>query len=233
MRSSSVHLLGFAILFSLFLIGPALLGSPFEPLPLIKVGDVFDLLTPLVLAPLYWLLYRNGSHSQPGKAQILLFLLLVGVWIEGQGMHLAANSIGHLVNPAEMPEVYAVTFFYDELLSHYLWHGATIALSTVIIWREAITERAWDRTLFALVGPAAVLYGLTYFLIIVEGNTAPIGVPFAALATIVLLVAGRRRLIDHPRGAFFGIAYASSLVLFLGWWAYWGRLVPPCEVIGC
>lgn len=47
----------FAILFAVFIIAPAFLNGQFAPYPLLKSGDVLDLLTPLVLIPLYWLLF--------------------------------------------------------------------------------------------------------------------------------------------------------------------------------
>lgn len=55
MKELSRVVLAFSVAFAVFLIGPALLPSSFPAYPLITVGDVFDILTPLVLLPLYWL----------------------------------------------------------------------------------------------------------------------------------------------------------------------------------
>ena len=64
-----------------------------------KNGDVLDLLTPLVLIPIYWLLFQIHPHRPPSQQQMLVFLLFATLWIQGQGMHLVADSIGHLAQP--------------------------------------------------------------------------------------------------------------------------------------
>ena len=85
----------FSLAFGFFLIAPALLSQPFEPFPLIRTGEVVDIFTPLVLIPLYWLLFQFGSRQFPDLKSIIVFLILAALWVEGQGMHLAANSIAH------------------------------------------------------------------------------------------------------------------------------------------
>ena len=49
-------ILVFSVLFAVFFMGPPLPGVQFGPYPLMKVAELFDLLTPLILIPLYWLL---------------------------------------------------------------------------------------------------------------------------------------------------------------------------------
>ena len=88
----------FAILFAVFIIAPAISSDRFAPYPLMKSGDVLDLLTPLVLIPLYWLLFQIHPHRPPSQKQMLIFLIFAVLWVQGQGMHLVANSIGHLVS---------------------------------------------------------------------------------------------------------------------------------------
>jgi hypothetical protein len=56
MKRLSFLSLVFAILFAVFFLGPPFLNMQFSLYPLMKIADVFDLLTPLVLIPLYWLL---------------------------------------------------------------------------------------------------------------------------------------------------------------------------------
>ena len=64
MKRLSFLILVFAILFAVFFIGPSLLSQRFSPYPLMKIGDVFEILTPLVLIPLYWLLYRQSEEKR-------------------------------------------------------------------------------------------------------------------------------------------------------------------------
>src|SRR4051794_15386732 len=95
MSSSSRLILIFAIVFAILIINPAFLSQQFAPYPLLKWGDVTDILTPLILIPLYWLLFRQGNP--PSTLENILFLVFAAFWVEGQGMHLGANSIGHLL----------------------------------------------------------------------------------------------------------------------------------------
>ncbi len=223
----------FSVAFAVLLITPALFSGQFIYFPLMKYGDLIDLLTPLILIPLYWVLFRSAAGDQPGWGGQLGFLVLVGLWVEGQGMHLAANSIGHLVDRETATDTYALTYFFDEILSHYMWHSAAIALSGLIIWREWRWKDRSGTTNWGLTAAAGLLHGLTYFMIFTEGNTAPIGLPYALGITLLSVIFGRRTLNNRPIGAFFFTAYLSATVFFLGWWAAFGRLVPPCEIIGC
>lgn len=52
MKRLSVLTVIFAVAFTVFFIGPPLLGTTFSLYPLMRVGDVLDILTPLVLLPL-------------------------------------------------------------------------------------------------------------------------------------------------------------------------------------
>ena len=111
----------FAILFAVFIIAPAFFSDRFAPYPLMKNGDVLDLLTPLVLIPIYWLLFQIHPHRPPSQKQMLVFLLFAALWIQGQGMHLVANSIGHIAQPDFGSKVKQLSYFYDEILSHYIY----------------------------------------------------------------------------------------------------------------
>ena len=90
----------FTILSAFFIVAPTFLSDRFALYPLIKDGDILDIFTPFVLIPLYWLLFQIHPNSPLRQKEILTFILLAIFWIQGQGMHLGANSIGHLI-PAE------------------------------------------------------------------------------------------------------------------------------------
>ena len=80
----------FTIFFAILFLGPPFLGQPFGLYDLMKNGDVLDLLTPLVLIPLYWLLFQiqpnvlnvhlhqnHQIHQQLYCQLIQLFLFLL------------------------------------------------------------------------------------------------------------------------------------------------------------
>jgi len=109
MKRLSVIILLFAIAFTVFFMSPPFLTKQFGVYPLMKVGDVFDIFTPLILIPLYWMLFRLNADKAPGLTEILIFLLFAVFWVEGQGMHLSANSIHHLLKGMESSDAYSLT----------------------------------------------------------------------------------------------------------------------------
>jgi hypothetical protein len=226
---SSKTMLVFSLAFAVLFVGPALLGFPFPLNRLMKTGDVFDLLTPIILIPLYWRLFRDSSEAPLGQGLTMAFMALTGLWVLGQGMHLSANSIGHQLESAKGTPAYQLTSFYDETLSHYLWHLGVFSLMGLIViraWGSAPSPvgNAWG------LGAATLIYGLMVFIIVVEGQTGPIGVPLAALA--VAAAAWRDRGLPRTRPAiiWIGWSHALALALFVGWWLTWGRLIEFSEL---
>ncbi len=77
MKRLSILILVFAVVFTIFLIGPPLLSKfTFAPYPLMKVADVFDIITPLVLLPLYWLMFRMGQPKPVNLTGMVVFFVL-------------------------------------------------------------------------------------------------------------------------------------------------------------
>lgn len=217
MPALSRLILIFAVAFAVLLIAPAFLSQPFGLYPLMKTGDVFDILTPLVLLPLYWLLFR--LDEPPTTRETLLFLILAAFWAEGQGMHLSANSIGHLLQDAKETDAYSLTYFYDEVLSHYLWHIGVVGLTALLIWRQ--TRHSFPPASVWTAGIAGLIYGIVYFIIFIEAGTVPLGLPFAVIASAVGL-RWRGQLRRQPVTAFFTTAHLIALILFLIWFIRWG-----------
>jgi len=155
-------ILVFALLSMVFFLGPALLSQQFGPYPLMRNGDVLDLLTPLVLIPLYWLLFQIRRDLTPTQREIMAFLILAVLWVMGQGMHLAANSISHLMEEMKRSDAYALTHSYDEVLSHYLWHVSIVGLSTLLLyrqWRNPFSEKV---ATMRLTSAAGAIYGAMF-----------------------------------------------------------------------
>lgn len=223
----------FSVAFALFFIGPALLGSAFGPYPLMKNGDAFDLLTPLIMIPLYWLLWRSAGDRPASLGAQAAFLVLASLWTLGQGMHLSANSIGHQLGELTHTPAYRLTDFYDETLSHYLWHLGIFGLTALIMVRSWRSDDQSTRSSRWQLVIGACIYGLAYAVITLEGTTWPIGLPFAGAAAGVPLVLGLRRLEARPTLALFTWAHLLALLVLIGWWLYWGSMVEPCSVIGC
>lgn len=229
-RLSRLALL-FSIFFAVLLISPAFLSKQFGLYPLMKTGDIIDILTPLILIPLYWLLYQLGQDKAPSLSESVVFLVLVAFWVEGQGMHLSANSIGHLLMEMTGSDASVLTHFYDEVLSHYLWHFGVIGLSALLIFRQWQNPFIGERAALGLESLAGIIHGFTFFLIVVEARTAPLGLPFAVLVTSFGLVWGRKKLRQQPLLAFFCVTYLVATILFAGWALYWGGL-PEFSKVG-
>ena len=230
MKSLSVKALIFSIAFLLFFMAPPFLNKQLGVYPLMKVGDLFDIFTPLVLIPLYWLLFRIDKDKTPGIKANLVFIILAAFWIEGQGMHLAANSIGHLLKGMEVSDVYSLTRFYDEVLSHYLWHFGIFGLSALVVFRQWRNSFAEGQTASRLPILAGIIHGFSLFVIVIEARTAPLGITFAVLVTLLGLIWGRKRFNQQPLLLFFFTACSVAVLLFVIWAIYWQGLPEFSEV---
>lgn len=221
----------FTIAFAIFIVAPAFLGGPFPLYPLMSGGDALDLLTPLVLLPIYWQLFRIRPDHPARTWETALFVVLAALWVEGQGMHLAANSIGRLVPAVAGSPSGTLAHFYDERLSHYLWHLGLVGLSALLIHRQWSAPFVAGTSGLGLAIAAGILHGFNYFIAIVEAATAPLGVPFAVGVVGLTLLKGRRELRRQPIVAFFFVAYLMASLCFLGWGLYW-RGLPEFSKVG-
>jgi len=219
----------FAILSVVFFLLLIFFRTPFTPYPLMSNQDAMDLLTPLVLIPIYWLLFRQSASVSSSLWEEITFMLLAAFWVSGQGMHLSANSIDNLIEALarnqsldiKPTDIYRLTYFFDEHLSHYLWHIGIAGFAALLIYRDwrrtAETPTRWWVTLLA-----GLLYGFTLFCIFLEGQTVLLGLPFVVMITLLVLIWGRKQLAQKPILAFFFIACLVALLLLGGWELYWG-----------
>ncbi len=104
-----------------------------------------------------------------------------------------------------------------------------VGLAILLIYRE------WRRpaglvTIWWAAILAGVIYGLTYFLTFIEGNTVLLGLPFAAVVTAFGLFSQRKNLTQRPVLAFFFVAFLLAFLLFVGWGLYWGGFPAPSDV---
>lgn len=244
----------FAYAFAWFIIAPVVLSEPLPGFPLLQVSEAVDLFAPVVLLPLYWVLFARARAGGPRASAAVAFLAFAALWGVGHGVHLAANSIGHLTRE-NMPErLTALVEFYDETLGHYLWHTGVFGLAALLAWRAAAAGDEADVGAaaggaggvdgsVAVVGAAArslvlpaLAHGTTLALMMIEGDTAPIGIPFAAVLVAAIgrraLRAPRRRawLLERPVAAFLLASYVVALALIAGWAIAWRGLPEFSEV---
>ncbi len=220
-------LLLYGLVFAFFHIMPAFLEAPVWNR--LMIADLLDLLTPFVMVGLVCWLWmtlrpRTGARRRPLTQALPAALLVVGAvaFIEGHGMHLSANAIARQLTPEVHRGVYRLTYFFDEVLGHILWDGGIVLLSVGLIlvgWGTSRSPVSGIGTSVTAVG--ALLYGATYFINAVEGQTVVFTLPLAvAIPLTIGLVASRRRvpLLRNPVLWFFTVAYATAACLFV----YWG-----------
>jgi hypothetical protein len=228
--------LSFALLSVVFFLLLIFLRIPSPLYPLMSVQDTLDLLTPLVLIPIYWMMFRAVTQGQAKASEQAAFMVIAALWVLGQGMHLSANSVDNLSESLAKKQVvdilstdiYRLTYFYDEVLSHYAWHLGILGLAALLIY-AGMRWPTSERTSWGWVATAGVIYGLTNALVFLEGQTAHLGLPFAALATLAVLIWGRKKLREQPILAFLFIAFAVTLVLMSIWGIGCGGFPEPMD----
>jgi hypothetical protein len=202
-------LVAFALAVAVFHHTPAVGGG---------AGDWIDLATPFVVvgAAAVVLVRLDAWGAGLGVA------VAAGIaYVDGHGLHLAANSIR-----AEKPtgEVERVAFFWDERFSHWEWHVGLLGLLVAFCLAEP-----WARppvrassTQAALV---AALLGFTLFTSTVEGQTWWL-LPPVALALAVWALGRPRPMVRACAGAL-----VLACILLAGW-AAWHRGVPEFSDLG-
>ena len=113
MNRLSWVILVFAIGFAAVHLVPLLVWKPWPANSLIGVGTALDLLSPLIMLPIYMLLYQWGHNRklvQPSMWLGLAFLVFAVLWVEGDGLHIQANAISLALKAASISgQLYAVT----------------------------------------------------------------------------------------------------------------------------
>ena len=159
-------------------------------------ADWVDLLTPYAVVGT-----ALAALLSAGASRRAWLVAAVGgvVYVQGHGVHLAANSIGNARGGAQPVHL------WDEVVGHYLWYGGLYLLVAALVLAvpEPGGRARW---------PLAALFGLTTATNGIEGGT-----PWFTLGVAVLFCAwgarsGRRVLLA---------AYLVAAVLLAGWGVYW------------
>lgn len=227
MNRLPVLILTFALTTLIFILVVVFLRFPFQVYPLLSYQDVVGLLPPLIFIPIYWLMFRYAASSQ-SLGQEVAFMVLAALWVEGQAMHLAANSIDNLivalarklVIDVRPSDVYQLSLFFDEYLGHYLMHVGMLGLTALLVYREWRAPIGLVAIRWVIV-VAGLIYGIVYFCLFIEGGTVVLGLPFGLAIILLSVVAGRKALSQRPVLVFFGLACLVAVVLFAGWGLYW------------
>ena len=236
MNRLPILLLTFALSTLVFILAVVFLRFPFAPYPLLSTQDVVGLLPPLVFIPIYWLIFRHAANDTH-IGQEIAFMLLAALWVEGQAVHLAANSINNLIGSLarnqildlKPTDVYELAVFFDEHLGHYLMHVGMLGLAALLIYREG-RQPMGPATLRWAIVLAGVIYGIVYFCLFIEGGTVALGLPFGVAVVAFVGVTGRTALAQRPVLAFFSLACLVALLLFAGWGLAWGGFPQFSEV---
>ncbi len=225
----SAWLFLFGLVFASFHILPALLPNFFDK-PL-TYGDVLDFLTPFAVVPvallLYFRIFQINSprfvHSKFLKVSSGVFLGLgILLYVDGHGLHLAANSIARLIEKANDPELFDAVYLFDEKISHILLDGGIFLTSlSLIIASHKMLHKLKSLRNFVLLFLGACLFGFTFVINSIEGQTVALVLPAVLLGLILslaLYLKGLKTGMKNTFHLFFLIAYFLSLVLLI----YWG-----------
>lgn len=228
-------LLAYAVALAAFLLVPPYLKASVGPPQAFTLQEAADLLTPLVVIPLAWRVFDlTGGLGHRG---LVAFLVVTALWVEGQGIHLAANAIGDAFPRDEAEAFYRTVpgdldLWLDETLSHWMWHAAWVALSILLL--AAATRGSVvppDRT-SVTAAVAGIVQGVTFFLVTVEGATALLGIPASILILAWCVLAGRRGLTRQPVVTFLLVTTVVTLLGYAGWGALNDWTLPEFSKVG-
>lgn len=159
-------------------------------------ADWIDLLTPYVVTGAVGGALRAGGAS---RGTWTLFWFGAVVYTQGQGIHLAANSVDNALPGNPEP-----AYLWDEHIGHWFWYVGFYLL--VVALALALADRRPRGGVAAYL--LAALVGFTNFTNAVEGQTPWLGIGAAAVFALWGL------LTRDGMGRYLLTAYGFSLVLF-------------------
>ncbi len=216
-------LTAYSVAYTFFLTAPAIFHHEFPLQTDMEWGDVLDIPTPLVVFGFVWVLLRRTLGKLDVTVMLALFFIAL-VWTQGQGMHLASNSISHHVDAGTGGSLADIVDFYDEKLSHYIWYLGVFMLPIylLLMMRRDRDLASGERPYLAL--PAALLYGLVMGVNATEAAVVPMALPMLVLAVLIAgyLYRSERRLRGVELFAFTGLSVLAGLAELLAWGAYYG-----------
>jgi len=228
-------LLGYAVVLAAFLLVPPYLKASVGPPQAFTLQEAADLLTPLVVIPLAWLVFDLAGGF--GRRGLVAFLVIGALWVEGQGIHLAANAIGDAFPPGGAETFYETApgdldLWLDETLSHWMWHAAWVAISILVLAAATRAEVLPMNRMSATAAVAGFVHGATFFVVSVEGVTTLLGIPASILILAWTLRARQRGLARQPVVTFFLVTTIVTLLGYVGWGALNHWTLPEFSKVG-
>jgi hypothetical protein len=234
----AVALLGFALAATVFLLVPPLLLGQVGDVPGFTAQEAVDLFTPLATMPLLLLAFELTGRL--GTRARVLLVVLISAWVAGQAIHLATNAIGDLYDAGPDRQAFYATqvgmldHWFDEILSHWLWHTAWVGLLVMLLWvgiSGPATGLRPRRAPVAVGAVAGMIGGFTWFVVTDEGGTWPLAIPAAAALVLVGWLA-RRRDPDRVITTFLVAGSLVTLALYVIWIALHGwQPASICETL--
>ncbi len=227
----SLWLFIYAFNYAFFHIIPVLLN--YEIKNRLMVGDLFDILTPFAIVfvayKIFQILSSNTSRSSnPSARPLVTGILILGAitFVEGHGMHLSANAIARHLAPMKGSPLFTLDYLFDEKLGHILWDSgiALLSFGLILIGSNFNQARALNpKPILTIL--ASLIYGFTYFVNAVEGQTAFFTFPLAVVIPLFIWWLVRRRgilLLKNPVLSFYLLAHLLALPLFIIWGIWHG-----------
>jgi hypothetical protein len=170
--------------------------------------DWIDLLTPYAVVGAALAALATAGTDRPGWWTALIG---AGAYVQGHGIHLAANSISNVRGDAPP------THLWDEVLGHWIWYGGAGLLVLALV--RAVGLRVTPLALLLALGT-----GLTWTTNALEGTTGPA----ALLAAAGFAVYGARR--RDGTGRLLVVAFGTSVLLLTAYGLWQGGFPPPSEL---
>ena len=120
---------------------------------------------------------------------VALIILIFGAisFVEGHGMHLSANAIARHLTSAKDSSLFALDYSFDEIMGHLFWDSGVILIAFgMILVGFQINPQKLANTKQALIVLASLIYGFTYFVNAVEGQSVYITLPMAAAIPLAI-----------------------------------------------
>lgn len=230
MNETSRRILIFSLVFALFFtVFPVLLGTTLPFFPLVQKADLVELFSVFFIIPAYWYLFEAAGQGAPHRREVVAFILLTTLFALADGLHLAGNSIQHLMPETGESPSFRLAYFFHKPFSHYALGLALVGLSTSLIGREGRFPPGAGRALWPE-AVSACLYGFSFVCFAISGKVTSLALIYSP-AVVSLSFARRKSLRSRPILAFFGLAYLLSLLLCMGWGIYW-RGFPNFDEVG-
>ena len=230
----------YAVIYAFFHILPAFLN--YEIKNLLMIADIFDILTPFAMVFVIYRIYSmllphiRIDSSFPVRSVTVVILILGAItFVEGHGMHLSANAIARHLTELKDSSLFALDYSFDEIIGHIFWDSGIVILSLgIILVGLYIDQKKISSPKQALIVLASLIYGFTYFVNAVEGQTVFFTLPLAAAIPLTIGWVSHRKIIrlsKNPVLFLFLLSYIVALGLFLVW-GIWQKGFPEFSELG-